>query len=33
TPLPTHGAVRGGARGGGARPGHARGAMHRTTGK
>ena len=33
TPLPTHGAVRGGARGGGARPGHARGSMHRTTGK
>jgi hypothetical protein len=33
TPPPSHGTTRGGSRGGQERPGHARGAMHRTTGK
>jgi hypothetical protein len=33
TPAPARGETRAGARGGRARPGHARGAMHRTTGK
>lgn len=33
TPPPVRGAARGGAGGGRGRPGHARGAMHRTTGK
>jgi hypothetical protein len=33
TPPPARGASLGGSRGGKERPGHARGAMHRTTGK
>jgi hypothetical protein len=33
TPTPSHDAPRGGGRGGRAREGHARGSMHRTTGK
>jgi hypothetical protein len=33
TPPPAHGTTRGGARGGQARDGHARGAVHRTTGR
>jgi hypothetical protein len=33
TPPPAFGTTRGGTRGGRALPGHARGAMHRTTGK
>jgi hypothetical protein len=33
TPPPTRGATRSESQGGRARPGHARGAMHRTTGK
>lgn len=33
TPSPARGGTRGGVQGGRARPGHARGAMHRPTGK
>jgi hypothetical protein len=33
TPAPSHGASRAGSLGGRPRPGHARGSMHRTTGK